>query len=315
MMKKDVSCGLTASMILSAMLFVNVVLPVFCIVFAGYLLERWQSLDFRTLTNLSLYLLTPALVFSALLKKPLPLALGSKIALYMVLYTAALLLLAVAAAYLCRLQADTRRALLLATAMMNIGNFGLPLAWFAYGDAGLDISIITFVLFNIPLGTLAIVIAQSETTALREAVVNSMKIPIFHAVLAALTCQLLGWQPPTFVLRSLDLLGQGAIPLMLVLLGMQLARSRVIADLAFLSTASILRLAVAPLVGWTIASLLGFDGVARNVVVLQTSTPSAVLPLLYAMRFGTRPDLVASAIFVTTLLSAGTLTLLLYLLP
>jgi len=302
-------------MVLSRMLFVNVVLPVFCIVIAGFLLERRQTLDFRTLTDLSLYLLTPALVFSVLLRKPLPAAVSGQVALYMIGYTLVLMLLGTATAKICGYKGESRRALYLTTAMMNVGNFGLPLAWFAYGDAGLDTSIITFVLFNIPLGTLAIIIAQNEKTALKQAVVNSLKIPIFHAVIAAFACQALAVQPPAFLLRSLELLGQGAIPLMLVLLGMQLARSRVVSETGFLAAASLLRLIVAPAVGWAIASLLGFDGIPRNVIVLQTSTPAAVLPLLYAIRFGTRPDLVASAIFVTTLLSAGTLTLLLYLLP
>jgi predicted permease len=297
------------------MLFVNVVLPVFCIVLAGFFLEKKQSLDFRTLTDLSLYLMTPALVFSALMKSPLPAIVGGRIALYMLFYTAALLLIGMVAARLCRFRGETRRALYLATAMMNVGNFGLPLAWFAYGEAGLDISVMTFVLFNIPLGTVAIMIAQNERTALWEAVGNTLRIPIFYAVVAAFSCQALALQPPEFILRALDLLGQGAIPLMLVLLGMQLGRSRVAADYTFLTVATTLRLFIAPIVGWVLASLLGFDGTARNVIVLQTSTPAAVLPLLYALRFDTRPDLVASAIFVTTLISAASLTLLLYLLP
>jgi malate permease and related proteins len=71
---------------------------------------------------------------------------------------------------------------------------------------------------------------------------------------------------------------------------------------------------LAPAVAWLLTLLLGIDGLTRAVLILQTSTPAAVLPLLYALRFGTRPDLVAGAIFVTTLLSALSLTVLLYLL-
>ena len=101
---------------------------------------------------------------------------------------------------------------------------------------------------------------------------------------------------------------------MLVLLGMQLARTRALVQPGFLTLSAGLRLVVGPLLAWGLTTLLGFKGLPRAVVILQTSTPSAVLPLLYAVRFGTRPDLVASAIFVSTLLSAGTLTILLYLL-
>jgi hypothetical protein len=58
--------------------------------------------------------------------------------------------------------------------------------------------------------------------------------------------------------------------------------------------------------------LLGLDGLTRKIVILQTSTPSAVLPLLYTLRFNTRPDLVSGTILLSTLCSAITLTVLLY---
>ena len=296
------------------MLFINVVLPVFLIVLSGYFLGRKLALDSTTLTNLSLYVLTPSLVFSALLKNPISIDLGSRLALYMVLYTLLMLGAGWLTAIAFRIKGDSRQALYLSSAMMNIGNFGLPLTLFAYGQAGFDTSILIFVLFTIPLGTIGIVLAQGSNVNLKEAVVNTSKIPIFHAVILAIVCQATGLQLPGFLLKSLDLVGQAAIPIMLILLGMQLARAKVLPAARFLSLTTILRLLVGPVVGFGLTLFLGIKGIDRNVVILQTSTPAAVLPLLYALRFNARPDLVASSILVTTLCSAGTLTLLLYLL-
>lgn len=296
------------------MLFVNIVLPVFLIVAAGYWAQKRFDLDFATLTNCSLYLLTPALIFSALSKGKIRLDLANNILLFMILYTAALCLLVWAVGSVCRYRGEQKRALALATSFMNCGNFGLPLVFFAYGAPSLDTSVLTFVVFNIPLSTLAIVLAQGHGTQLREALFNAARIPLFHAALAALLLQLLGWQIPGFLLRPLDLLGQAAIPVMLILLGMQLARTRLQASFSFLSLATLVRLALAPAIAWLLACLLGIEGLDRKVVILQTSTPAAILPLLYSLRFGTRPDLVAGAILTTTLLSAVSLTLLLYLL-
>ena len=213
-----------------------------------------------------------------------------------------------------RFSLEDRGALILTTAVMNVGNFGLPLTYFAFGEKGLDVSIITFVLFNIPLSTLAIVVAQGGETPLRQALVNTFKIPIFHGVALAFLLKALSINLPTFLLRPIDLMGQAAIPLMLILLGMQLARTKLQAQWGFLSVAALIRLCLAPLIAWGIAILLGLPDTARNVVILQTSTPSAVLPLLYALRFGMRPDLVAGTIFSTTCLSAISLTVILYLL-
>lgn len=295
------------------MLFIQVVLPVFLIVFSGFVLEKCSRLDFRTLTITSLYLLAPALVFSALTRREFDLALAGNLFFFMVLYTAILYALSRGLAALLRFDGDSRNALLLTTVMMNMGNFGLPLTYFAFGDAALDVSVLTFVLFNIPLGTLAIVISQGARSSLPGALANMAKIPIFHGVILAFLLKWLDWQPPEFILRPLELLGQAAIPLMLVMLGMQLARTQWQSRLGFFSLASLVRLGVAPVLAWILCVFLGIDGMTRAVVILQTSTPSAVLPLLYSLRFGGRADLVAGTILTTTLLSAATLTVLLYL--
>ncbi len=295
------------------MLFVNILLPVFLIIFAGYLLEKVAHLDFKALTFCSLYLFTPALVFSALMKQTVHFHLALNIFLFMLLYTAALLVLSVSAGRLLKMDPETRGALSLSTVMMNVGNFGLPLVYFAFGEKALNVSILTFVLFLLPLGTLGIVLAQGAKAPLGKAMLNSLKIPIFHAVILAFLLKILAIPFPQFLMRPIHLMGQGAIPLMLVLLGMQLARTKLKAAPGFLSLAAAIRLAIAPLVAWGAAELLGIRGMTRDALILQTSTPSAILPLLYSLRFGTRPDLVAGTILVTTLLSSASLTVILYL--
>ncbi len=297
-----------------SMLFIQIILPVFLIILAGFALEKFSRLDFRTLTQVSLFLFSPALVFSALMKQELHSGLAGRLFLFMLLYTAILWAVSVVLARLFRFTGETAGALSLSTVVMNCGNFGLPLAYFAYGESGLEISILTFVFFTIPLGTLAIVIAQGGKAPLGKALSNAFKIPIFHAVVLALLLKGTAIDLPRFLLQPVDLLGQAAIPVMLVLLGMQLARTRFQNTPGFLSLATLLRLALAPLVAWLLTRALGIQGMAQGVIILQTSTPSAVLPLLYSLRFGTRPDLVASSILVTTLASTVSLTILLYLL-
>lgn len=297
------------------MLFVNIILPVFIIIFSGWILERTSKIDLQPLTTASLYLFAPALVLSALLKQPIDSSQAKDVLLFMLLYTVLMLALAKLAGRLLNIDYDSRQALTLTTVMMNIGNFGLPLSYFAFGDEGLPISIMAFVVFNIPLGSLAIVIAQGKQANLSVAIKNCIKIPILHAVVVALAINAINIELPLFVLRPLELLGQAAVPMMLVLLGMQISRTQWRIPGGFMFTASFLRLLIAPVIAWLSCQLLQINGLERDVLILQTSTPSAVLPLLYALRFNTRPDLVASTIMITTVLSAGSLTLLLYLLP
>lgn len=295
------------------MMFIHVILPLFIIVLAGYLLQRRAQLDLRPLTESSLLLFTPALVFSSLVKNELVAVQAGKFLIFMLAYTAIMTLMALLIGRWRRFDGQTTRALVLTTAMMNVGNFGLPLVMFAYGADALALSVLTFVLFNFSLGSFAIVVAQGET-GLAEAVRNMLRIPIFHATLLALLFKITGWSLPEFVLNPVELLGQAAVPVMLTLLGMQLANVKAHSGWGFCGMAASLRLAVGPLVGWALVILLGIEGLPRKVLILQTSTPAAVLTLLYSVRFNTRPDLVSGAIFVSTLLSAASLTFLLYLL-
>lgn len=297
------------------MRFLDILAPVFLIVLCGALLQRRARLDLQPLTISALYLFAPALTFSALIKQPLDGSALGRISLYMLLYLAIMLLLASLTGRLLGCDGDSRRALTLAAAMMNIGNFGLPLVYFAFGEAAVATSILVFVLFSLPLGSLAIVIAQGSQADWRSALRNSLQVPIIHAALLALLLQALHLQPPAWLLRPVDLLGQAAVPVMLLLLGMQMARSRWQQVGRLLPAAISLRLLIGPLVGYGLCRLLQIEGLLRDVLLLQTSTPAAVLPLLYALRFGTRPDLLASAIIATTALSALSLTALLYLLP
>lgn len=282
------------------------------IAFAGFVFERKSETDISSLANSALFLFAPALVFSALLKQTVESDVLGLLACFMVFYTVVLCLLAYGVSCWLKFDGNTTRAFTLTTSMMNIGNFGLPLVYFAYGEASLNISVILFVLFNIPLGTVAILIAQGQGVKWHDALKNTLKIPIFYGVALALLCKLLNWQPPEFIIRATDLLGQAAIPIMLVLLGMQLSRTKIKQDWGFFGLATAIRLLIGPVVAIILTSLLGLDGMTRKIVILQSSTPSAVLPLLYTIKSGTRPDLVSGTILVSTLCSAFTLTLLLY---
>ena len=123
---------------------------------------------------------------------------------------------------------------------------------------------------------------------------------------------MLNLEPQEFILRTTDLLGQAAISLMLELFGMQLSRVKIQGNWGFFCLSTVVRLLIDPLLAVALVSVLGLDGLTRKIVILQTSKPSAVLPLLYIIRFGTRPDLVSGSILFSTLCSALTLTALLY---
>jgi len=296
------------------MVFVRILLPIFILIALGALFEKIKRPDFKTISDLTLYFLAPCLIFAGLLKAPAHLAAFFPRALiFMIAMTLIFWGLSLLFGQFLKLDGKEQSAFSLGTIMMNTGNYGLPLVLFAYGPEGLAYGVIVLVLFTFPLGTLAIYIASRGKDHPGKAFLEMFKIPLFWAVILAALWKWLALPLPTFLFKTIDLAGQAAIPGLLMLLGMQLARTHFRGRMKPVLLSSFLRLVLSPFIAFFLCLLFQIKGLPRQVLILQTSTPSAIIPLLYAVQYDTHPDMVAGSIFVSTLLSAGTLTLLLYL--
>ena len=103
----------------------------------------------------------------------------------------------------------------------NAGNLGLPVALFAFGQAGFDFAVVIFAVMAIVSFTFGVWVVAgggNPLTAVRE--------PLVWGTVAGSAFLLLGWRVPEWVGNSLDLVGQMAIPLMLITLGVAIARLR-----------------------------------------------------------------------------------------
>lgn len=111
--------------------------------------------------------------------------------------------------------------------------------------------------------------------------------------------------------RASQLLAAGSVPVLLLLVGLQLARMTLREEAAGAALAAAIRLLAAPPVAWLTAQLVGLEGTAMAVAVLRASMPTAVTTALWAMEFDTRPALVSAAVVLSTLAGVVTITLLL----
>jgi hypothetical protein len=123
---------------------------------------------------------------------------------------------------------------------------------------------------------------------------------------------------PEPLAKAIHLLGQASVPIMLIVLGLRLAqvlenKQRPV-HLTALGLATVLRLLVAPAVAWVLAGVVGLSGLARDVTVLESAMPTAVMSTILATEFESDPSFAALAVLVTTLASLPTLTILLNLL-
>lgn len=285
------------------LLVVEIVAPVLLIGAIGF---GWvkAGFDYPTafVTRLSMTLAVPALIFTALMKTTIAPAALSAVML------AALLgygLLALVFWGLLRLGRLSVRTFLSPLTFGNTGNVGLPLALFAFGEAGFAYAVIIFAVMAIGTFTLGLWLVAGGGSPFR-----ALREPVTWSTLLGALFLWQGWQTPDWLTSGLDLLAQLAIPIMLLTLGVAIARLRP-GQLRRAFALSALRVPVCIGVAAAAGLVLGLDPVALAVLILQLSTPVAVTSYMLAVRHGAEADAdaVAGLVLASTLLGIATLPL------
>ena len=290
-------------------IFIETVLPVFLIAFAGYLLAWRMTIDGRSLGRLLFYLATPSLVFRSLYTTEVDLGTMQQVAIV----AATVSILAGFAGWLVGFDQPRRErmAIVLTSAISNNGNMGIPICFFAFGDIGLALGTLYYVVSSFLNNTLGVAVASAGKTSLRVALRNSLQVPVLYAAILGLLLNQVGGEVPLPIFRAVDLMANAAVPGMLALLGIQLRSSPLFQGQAVIWRSSFIRLVAAPLLAVVLCIVLAVGGVERNVIVLQAAMPTAVMGAVLATEYDTAPQLVAAVIFMTTVLSMGTLSVVL----
>jgi predicted permease len=289
---------------------INIVLPVFVIIGAGFIVARTKSLNAQTLSRVSLYILGPALVFSKLSKTTISGSDFAQIVAFTILGTLIVLFLSWITARLLSLDRSRESAFMLSCSFVNHGNYGLPLVLFAFGQEGLERALIYFVTGAFLANTLAVFIASRGKAKATTSLLNIFRIPMIYAIVAAFAVNATDFVVPEAILKPLNMAADATIPVMLLLLGAQLASTYLRGQVRLISLAVFVRLVGGAIVGLVVATLMGLTGVTRQACVVEHSTPTAVMTSILAMEFGTEPEFVTGAIFASTLASIITMTLL-----
>lgn len=292
-------------------LFVDNLLPVLLMAAAGYVLSRWKRIDPHTLSNTVFYVLSPCLIFTLLTGSPLD---GGEIIRMMSLAAVGLSLLAAlawAGGWFLRLPRRILAAVSMMVMLPNAASMGLSVNLFAFGEEAVTHASLYYVMTAILLYTLGVVIASLGKASLRESVRALLAVPAVYAAAAGFLFQTMSWRLPLPLARPVTLLGNAAIPVMLVLLGVQFQR----ADWRFprraLGLAVGLRLVVSPAMTLLLGSLLGLPPLALRAGTLESAMPIAIATTILATQYDVEPSFVTSAVFISTLLSPLSLTPLL----
>ena len=295
-------------------IFLNVLVPVFALVVIGYLFGPRLQLETRTLTRLAYFILTPAFVFNILSRTKIDAELaGRMIGFITAVYVGSIVIAFVVARLLRRSPAMTAAYVMIA-AFGNVGNFGLPIIQFAEGPQALDIATVYF-LANLVLAFVVCVTAANFSRGPSLAMAGQVfRTPALLALVPALLVNWAGITLPEVLVRPLDLLSGAMIPTMLIVLGAQLAAAGLPKFGVDLLLSSAIRLLSGPLIAFAIVGWFALPELERNVGILQSSMPTAVLVSIIAMENKLLPEFVTATVLFSNLMSIATLAIVLLLL-
>lgn len=265
--------------------------------------------DSRPLNAVIIYVGLPAFIFEAVHSARLDVASIAVVGVAWIVFTVTAAV-AWTAGWLLKLRPERAVALVLVAALGNTGYIGYPLTAAMFGPPAVPTAIFydifgtvfALVLVGMPL---AAGVYRARGSSGRVNVIRELLT--FPAVIAlALALVLHGVAIPEAVRDWLALLGRMVAPLIMLSVGLSLRPKAIAHGWASVATASVVRLILAPVVAIGAASLLVDDPATARVAVLEAGVPSMMLTLVIGERFGLDTDFIASAIFVTTVLSAVT---------
>jgi malate permease and related proteins len=280
----------------------DVVFPVFAVIAIGYVWDlSGKPFEQQMVTDLVILVGAPCLMFKAVNGDLLPAGQMGMIGLAALLCPAITALAAFAVIKYFRLNP---KVYLPALTFPNVGNMGLPVCLFAFGQTGLTVAVFYLMVTNILQFTFGPAIASGKAD-----IWGALRSPVVLATYVSLAVRFFQIPIPHWVNNGVSLLSDMVIPLMLLSLGVALSRFKVV-RFSHTFGMSTLRIGLGMLVGWGVAKGLGLSQEMAGAVIVESSMPVAVFNYLYAEMYGNDPHEVAGMVMVSTFLSIISLPVL-----
>ncbi|MCX7793557.1 MAG: AEC family transporter [Thermodesulfovibrionales bacterium] len=201
--------------------------------------------------------------------------------------------------------------LIISAAFGNVSYLGLPVLTGLYGQEAARYALFYDLLASTPLlwlvgSTIASKYGENKSFEFRESLKTIASLPPIWAMLIGIILNFTGIPLPDFILKTLDLLANLVVPLMIFSIGLALTIPKVEHTCAIIP-AVVIKLTIVPFISFFTAYMLGLRDIALAACFIEGAMPTMVLSLLIAARFRLDISISAFMIVVTTVLSFITL--------
>jgi len=295
-------------------ILLHIIFPIFVLVSIGFIMQRKFHLDIRTLTRLSMYVFIPSVLVVKIYEAQVTLQFFWTLIIYIIGIQLIMMLLGEIIPRILKYPRSIRKCFSNSLLFFNSGNYGLPLIELVFKNpVATTAQVFIMVIQNITTNTVGVFQASTGNSSYKEALKNVFSMPSMYVLAAVAVVKGTGVTIPEPVLVPLQYISGGFVGFAVLLLGVQLAEINFKFKLNDVLIASFIRLILSPILGYCLVLLLGVHGILAKSLIIGASTPTAVNTAIIAKEFDNEPEYAAQMVFVSTILSSVTISVVIYL--
>lgn len=294
------------------------ILSIVIMIGLGYFLKRIDFLsekDIDPFNKIVMYILMPCMIFHAIYAADLSQI--PKLGILPFIILASSFVTGIVSYFILKwLKLDdvTLWSVLVTVMIANTAFMGYPVTLGIYGNAGFLRAIFCDMATLCTFLLLSFVLILRFGGTVKTAVRKIALFPPLWAVVLGLAFNILGIPIGPVVDNTVNYLGQGAIPLIMIALGLSINFEALSRSRSMIVFTSIMKLALFPFVAFLIVSWLGLVNLEHSVSIVEAAMPSGMMSLLLAITYKLDYELTSDCILINTVISLITLPVIIMLL-
>ena len=293
------------------------ILSIIIMIGLGYFLKRIDFLsekDIDPFNKIVMYILLPCMIFHALYSADLSLI--SKLGILPLVILASSVVTGIVSFFilkLLKLDDITLWSVLVTVMIANTAFMGYPVTLGIFGQEGflraIFCDIATLCIFLI----LSFVLILKFGGTVKTAVKKITFFPPLWAVILGLVFNFINIPIGPVIDNTVNYLGQGAIPLIMIALGLSIDFSAIKRSKSMIVFTSIMKLMFFPIVAFVVATQLGLVDLQFKISIVEAAMPAGMMSLLLAITYKLDYELTSDCILINTVISLITLPALIML--
>lgn len=295
------------------------VMPMTIMIAIGIVLEKIFHLDIKTLSKLNFYLFSPAMIFTLLYETAIAAEMIGRVLLFFIMFMFLQYMVVEAVVRLRGYSPSMKSAMRNSVLFYNSANYGIPLNQLAFAGnkETLGVQILIMMVQSLIPNTYGVYSVNAHKTSMKQVWKTILGMPVIYVIPLAFLLRIFHVPIPAPIQTPLDYVSSAFIGTALLTLGVQLGQMewKVSRSLAIdVSISGLLRLVGGPLLAWAVVSLMGIQGITAAALIVSSAVPTSLSSVLLAVEFDNEKEFASQSVFISTLISIVTVTVVIFML-